>query len=126
MYYAEKITPEIIRELQAGEERREYKTGPGNRIVLARGCQHCSSQYFPSRKNQKYCSNSCRVMACYKRNNYKYQSGRYVKQKDPQLPAKQSNTNQEPATIPEPKNTGFDWQQFQSSALASASVETLK
>ena len=38
-------------------------------------CNHCQETYLASKKNQKYCSNSCRVTACYDRNEYKYKSG---------------------------------------------------
>jgi hypothetical protein len=125
MYYSEELTPEMARAIQAREERREYKTGPGSRIVLARVCNHCDSQYFPRRKNQKYCCNSCRVMACYKRKGYKYKSGRYEKDDLTNLPQKQN-----PIPVPlipevsQPK--GFDWGNFKESAAASASVETAK
>ncbi len=30
-------------------------------------CAHCNDEYFYTRADQKYCSDSCRVMACRKR-----------------------------------------------------------
>lgn len=38
-------------------------------------CNHCQETYLASKRNQKYCSNSCRVTACYERNQYEYKSG---------------------------------------------------
>lgn len=46
---------------------------------MEKKCEHCSETFVASRKNQKYCSNSCRTMACYDRNNYQYKSGSYIK-----------------------------------------------
>ena len=46
MYYSEKLTPEMIRQIQAGEDRRSYKTA-GSRIVFARNCEHCEGEYYP-------------------------------------------------------------------------------
>ena len=31
-------------------------------------CKHCGKQFTAHRKDKKYCGNSCRVMATYKRN----------------------------------------------------------
>ena len=42
-------------------------------------CTHCKEYFIRKRRNQKYCSASCRTMACYKRNSYEYISGRYKK-----------------------------------------------
>lgn len=124
MYYTEKITPEILRKLQSEEGRREFKTGPDNRIVIARVCHHCSSQYFPRRKNQKYCSTSCRVMACYKRNGYSYKSGRYEKSVKDKESAIVNQTQTEPNDLGKKKK--FDWKNYQEAALANASIEGLK
>ncbi len=38
-------------------------------------CNHCDEAYIATKRNQKYCSNSCRVTSCYERNKYKYKSG---------------------------------------------------
>lgn len=42
-------------------------------------CKNCGEAFDRKRRNQKYCSSSCRTMACYKRNNYEYVSGTYKK-----------------------------------------------
>jgi len=42
-------------------------------------CKHCNEQFKPRRRNHLYCTLSCKTMASYKRNNYKYVSGRYEK-----------------------------------------------
>jgi len=42
-------------------------------------CENCSEVFKRKRRNQKYCSASCRTMACYRRNKYEYVSGRYLK-----------------------------------------------
>lgn len=41
--------------------------------------EHCSEIFDANRKNQKYWSNSCRTISCYKRNDYNYKSGGYKK-----------------------------------------------
>jgi hypothetical protein len=51
-----------------------------NNKMIHKECQHCSEEFERKRKNQKYCGASCRVMACYQRNTYKYKSGSYVTQ----------------------------------------------
>lgn len=43
-----------------------------------RDCKYCLSDFEPRRRNHFYCSESCRTMACYERNKYKYRSGSYV------------------------------------------------
>ena len=45
-------------------------------------CTHCSNYFEARRKNHVYCSTSCKTMASYKRNNYKYMSGHYIKQEN--------------------------------------------
>lgn len=42
-------------------------------------CKNCGEVFKRKRRNQKYCSASCRTMACYKRNKYEYVSGGYKK-----------------------------------------------
>lgn len=42
-------------------------------------CENCGEEFKRKRRNQKYCSSSCRTMACYKRNKYEYVSGGYKK-----------------------------------------------
>ncbi len=126
MHHSEELNPENNRAIDAGEEKREYKIGPGKRVVMTKNCLHCGSPYFPRNKRQKYCSDSCRVMGCYKRNGYKYKSGRYEKENEFNLePLKLDRTNQ--SFLPEaPQPKGFDWDNFKESAAASASVEATK
>lgn len=119
MYGSEKLDENIARRIISGQDTREYKVGPHNRIVFAQYCQHCNEQFFPKRRNHKYCSSSCRALACYKRKNYKYQSGRYVKPSHEMGKIGETDT---PLISP---NT-FDWQNFKESALASAATETAK
>lgn len=45
-------------------------------------CKHCNNYFDARRKNHVYCSTSCKTMASYKRNNYKYISGHYTKQEN--------------------------------------------
>ena len=40
-------------------------------------CKHCYEEFEQRRRNHLYCTQSCKTMASYKRNNYKYVSGRY-------------------------------------------------
>ena len=41
--------------------------------------KHCGEVFTPRRKNHLYCSASCKTQASYKRNNYQYQPGHYIK-----------------------------------------------
>ncbi len=42
-------------------------------------CKHCGELFIPRRKNHLYCTSSCKTLASYKRNRYKYNPGHYVK-----------------------------------------------
>ncbi len=42
-------------------------------------CKHCGELFTPRRKNHLYCTSSCKTLASYKRNKYKYNPGHYVK-----------------------------------------------
>ncbi len=42
-------------------------------------CKHCGELFTPRRKNHLYCTGSCKTLASYKRNKYKYNPGHYVK-----------------------------------------------
>lgn len=48
-------------------------------VTKIKECQHCQEGFEAKRKNHRYCSASCRVMACYKRKGYTYISGHYAK-----------------------------------------------
>jgi len=41
-------------------------------------CKHCGELFTPRRKNHLYCSSSCKTLASYKRNKYKYNPGHYI------------------------------------------------
>ena len=56
-----------------------------------RRCQYCGAVFQSKSSRAKYCSASCRTMACYQRNGYRYESGGYVK---PEVP----KTNEPPET----------------------------
>lgn len=57
-------------------------------------CKNCSEVFKRKRRNQKYCSASCRTMACYKRNKYEYVSGGYRKSMNQLEAVKTKNGNQ--------------------------------
>ena len=46
-------------------------------------CKHCEEFFTPRRKNHLYCSSSCKTLASYKRNRYKYSPGHYEKNNIP-------------------------------------------
>lgn len=52
-------------------------------------CKHCNNYFEARRKNHVYCCTSCKTMASYKRNNYEYMSGHYIKQEN-----KEANNSQ--------------------------------
>ena len=51
-----------------------------SKLIKRKICPHCHEIFEAKRKNHLYCSNSCRVMACYRRKGYVYQSGHYIKE----------------------------------------------
>jgi len=115
MYHSERITPEMLRSIQAGEEQRPYKTN-GSRIVFAKQCIFCEAYFWPRRKDHKYCSGSCRVKACQKRKGYTYQQGRYQK-------PKVIEQSMQEKTLPSSK---FDWKHVGETAVGTAAVEGFK
>lgn len=42
-------------------------------------CKHCGEEFTPRRSNHIYCKTSCKTLASYKRNQYKYVPGHYKK-----------------------------------------------
>ncbi|RBP34232.1 hypothetical protein DFR65_101115 [Oceanihabitans sediminis] len=46
-----------------------------------KNCKHCYEPFQSRRSNHVYCTTSCKTKASYKRNNYKYISGHYQKEK---------------------------------------------
>ncbi|MBM1105165.1 hypothetical protein JQC67_03330 [Aurantibacter crassamenti] len=46
---------------------------------MERFCKYCNEIFNPRRKNHIYCCSSCKTLASYKRNQYKYVSGHYQK-----------------------------------------------
>lgn len=135
MYYSEKITPEMVRQIQEGEDRRHYKTA-GSRIVFVRNCEHCNDEYWPARKNQKYCCPSCRVRACNKRNGY--QNGRPNKQKanksDNRVAKIDAQTEEvrgidkssSTENTSKPQLPPWDWNRVGESAAGSAAINGMK
>jgi hypothetical protein len=50
------------------------KNGYKPRPLVEKTCKHCKTDYMSKDLRQVYCSSSCRVLACYKRNDYEYHS----------------------------------------------------
>jgi len=46
---------------------------------MEKPCKHCGEYFTPRRKNHLYCTSSCKTLASYKRNKYKYNPGHYQK-----------------------------------------------
>ena len=46
---------------------------------MEKPCKYCEEFFTPRRKNHLYCSSSCKTLASYKRNRYKYSPGHYQK-----------------------------------------------
>ena len=44
---------------------------------MEKNCKHCRLSFTARRKNHVYCCSSCKTMASYKRNGYRYVSGHY-------------------------------------------------
>ena len=50
------------------------KNGYKPRPLIEKTCKHCKNEYMSKDLRQVYCSSSCRVLACYERNEYEYHS----------------------------------------------------
>lgn len=55
------------------KSEQPFAKNKGRKRKIEKVCNYCSELYFPNRSDQKYCSGSCRSLACKKRNNYKYE-----------------------------------------------------
>ena len=51
---------------------------------MKRNCKYCKEIFKARRRNHIYCCNSCKTLASYKRNEYKYIAGHYQKQTEEQ------------------------------------------
>jgi hypothetical protein len=122
MVNEERITPEIASRINKGLEDRPFKLGPNHRIVFAIDCPQCGEKFYQRRKNHKYCSNSCKSQASYERNGYKYQSGRYVKNKEAQVKTLGAAQTEKSSA----QEKGLDWKNVAESAIAGAGVEATK
>ena len=47
--------------------------------MITKNCAHCGKGFEAQRSNAKYCRQSCRTSASYKRNGYVYKQGHYEK-----------------------------------------------
>ena len=47
--------------------------------MITKNCAHCGAEFEAKRSNAKYCKQSCRTSASYKRNGYVYRQGHYEK-----------------------------------------------
>ena len=47
--------------------------------MITKNCAHCGTEFQAQRSNAKYCRQSCRTIASYKRNGYVYRQGHYEK-----------------------------------------------
>lgn len=50
-------------------------------MKTTKSCKHCLQTFEARRSNHIYCTTSCKTKASYKRNEYKYVSGHYQKEK---------------------------------------------
>ena len=47
--------------------------------MITKNCAHCGKVFEAQRSNAKYCKQSCRTSASYKKNGYTYRQGHYEK-----------------------------------------------
>ncbi len=97
---------------------------------MDRNCKHCHHTFQPKRKNNMYCCGSCKTMASYKRNNYKYVSGHY--QKDNNLPDKKADSlmvpikqMEEKLSVLESKKQTINLNSVSNAALGTAAANTV-
>lgn len=98
--------------------RQRYRTKRGKeryRYVTLISCQRCGDDFVPTRRGvHKYCSNSCRSIACKKRNKYEYRQ---------YLPAQTlENVN----LISVPNEDKWNWMRTGENAAASGAVATVQ
>ncbi|RLJ61601.1 hypothetical protein CLV86_2624 [Lacinutrix venerupis] len=93
-----------------------------------KNCKHCDFQFEARRSNHVYCTNSCKTKASYKRNNYKYVSGHYQKDKVAlNKPAKTSTNSisliEEKLNSLEKKMSGLNLDSVQNVMLGSVAAD---
>ena len=62
-------------------------------------CKHCHLSFTARRKNHVYCCSSCKTMASYKRNGYKYVSGHYTAKENNQQLVPSDTVNSQIASL---------------------------
>jgi hypothetical protein len=121
---SEKLSNDLMKRIALGEDTRPYKYS-GSRIVFAEKCKYCGSDFYPRRKDQVYCSQSCRVQYCYKKNNYQYRDGSYKKEESNYLTVQSLKGVDKPQVI-EDKNDGIKLNRTIETALGAASYDIAK
>lgn len=94
---------------------------------MDRYCKHCSELFNPRRRNHIYCCPSCKTMASYKRNQYKYVSGHYQKS---ELEVKDNSLVEQNKTalitpIKKGNNDGVTFNSVANSALGNIAADSL-
>lgn len=95
-----------------------------------KNCKYCNELFTSRRRNHIYCSSSCKTMASYKRNNYKYVAGHYqrdkiVKKENLSAPANQKTEKPIPThDVYAQKTNGVNVSSVTNSALGSLAAST--
>ena len=97
---------------------------------MDRYCKHCKELFNPRRKNHLYCCPSCKTMASYKRNQYKYVSGHYQKNESTGLELQENSLieqNKKELTTPIKKgdNNSVNFNSVANSALGNIAADSL-
>lgn len=97
---------------------------------MNKNCKYCNELFNPRRKNHIYCCPSCKTMASYKRNQYKYVSGHYQKNEVTDLEVKDNSLvepNKTEITTPKTKgnNDSVNFSSIANSALGNIAADSL-
>jgi hypothetical protein len=97
---------------------------------MKRYCKHCNELFNPRRKNHIYCCSSCKTLASYKRNQYKYVSGHYQKSALTNLELQDSSLIEQNKTelntpIKKRNNDNVNFNSVANSALGNIAADSL-
>jgi hypothetical protein len=97
---------------------------------MEKNCKYCKELFNPRRKNHIYCCPSCKTMASYKRNQYKYVSGHYQKSELNDLEVKDSslieqNKTEITALTKKGNNDSVNFNSITNSALGNIAADGL-
>ena len=89
---------------------------------MEKNCKYCKEFFNPRRKNHIYCCPSCKTLASYKRNQYKYVSGHYQKSENSIVEQKEKESA---ISLKDSKKNVVNLNSIANSALGNLAADSL-